>query len=43
MSTAEITVRPYQPGDEQGILRLFNQVFRENDPGYRGRGLDHWG
>ena len=28
----EVTIRPYQSGDEVGILALFNQVFGENNP-----------
>lgn len=42
MSTPEITVRPYRPGDEDGILRLFNAVFAEDDPGHALRSRAHW-
>ncbi len=40
--TANWTVRPYRPGDEQGILRLFNEVFSETDPTFTPRPLAHW-
>jgi len=42
LSTTDIEVRPYQPGDEDGILTLFNEVFGEDDKTYRARGLAHW-
>lgn len=39
----EIDIRPYQPGDEAGILRSFNLVFREVcGPGYVDRDLAVW-
>lgn len=42
MTAPEITVRPYRPGDEEGILRLFNEVFAEDDPGHLLRTRAHW-
>lgn len=36
------TVRPYEPGDEEGILRLFNEVFSEGNPGFVPRTLEVW-
>lgn len=39
----ELTLRPYAPGDEAGILASFNLVFREVcGPGYVDRDLTHW-
>ncbi|MFG0317971.1 MAG: GNAT family N-acetyltransferase [Planctomycetota bacterium JB042] len=42
MSAPDITVRPYRPGDEDGILRLFNEVFAEDDPAHALRSRAHW-
>lgn len=42
LNPTDIEVRPYRPGDEDGILTLFNDVFGEDDKGYRARGLAHW-
>lgn len=42
MSSQEIIVRPYQEGDEDGILTLFNEVFGEDDSEYSQRSLRHW-
>lgn len=40
---ADVTIRPYQPGDEAGIVRSFNVVFREVcGPGYQDRTMDAW-
>lgn len=36
------TVRPYEAGDEEGILRLFNEVFAEGNPAFVPRTLDLW-
>lgn len=36
------TVRPYEPGDEEGILRLFNTSFSEGNPGFVPRTLETW-
>ena len=38
----EWTVRPYEPGDEEGILPLFNEVFAEGNPSFEPRTLAHW-
>jgi hypothetical protein len=35
-------VRPYEPGDEQGIVDLFNRVFSEGNPSFEPRTLDEW-
>ena len=35
-------VRPYQPGDEKGILQLFNEVFAEGDENFQSRTLAQW-
>ncbi|MFO0982540.1 MAG: GNAT family N-acetyltransferase [Planctomycetota bacterium] len=35
-------IRPYRPGDEQGILQLFNIVFGEGDPAFVPRTLAQW-
>ena len=42
MTLAPFTVRPYRPGDEYGILRLFNDVFAVGNPDFVPRPLDHW-
>lgn len=42
MSSPQITVRPFQPGDEVGLLTLFNGVFAEDDPSYRARTAEQW-
>lgn len=42
MSSTDLTIRPYEPGDEAGILRLFNAVFAEDDPGYADRAEAAW-
>lgn len=39
---SQFTVRPYEPGDEEGILRLFNGVFAEGNPGFVPRTLEVW-
>jgi hypothetical protein len=41
MSTSPL-IRPYRPGDEHAILRLFNRVFAEDDPGFSPRTLEQW-
>ena len=38
----EYIVRPYRPGDEQGILDLFYRVFREDNPDMPPRSLAEW-
>lgn len=43
MSERQLTIRPYQPGDEERILETFNLVFREIcGEGYVDRTLDFW-
>lgn len=43
MATSDsITIRLYRPGDEAGILALFNEVFAEDDPGFRPRTMAEW-
>jgi len=43
MTLPELTIRPYQPGDEHGILATFNLVFREVcGPGYVDRTMAQW-
>ncbi|MBU0754142.1 MAG: GNAT family N-acetyltransferase, partial [Planctomycetes bacterium] len=36
------TVRPYEPGDEEGILKLFNTVFSEVNPKFEHRTMEEW-
>ena len=39
----DLVIRPYEPGDEQGILETFNLVFREVcGEGYRDRTPAEW-
>ena len=41
--SSELTIRPYEAGDEQAILRTFNLVFREVcGPDYVDRTLEQW-
>ncbi|MHC4844968.1 MAG: hypothetical protein ACYTCU_02290 [Planctomycetota bacterium] len=40
MST--FSVRPYEPGDEEGLLALFNRVFAEGNPSFEPRTLETW-
>ncbi|MBL9078854.1 MAG: hypothetical protein JNL08_15215 [Planctomycetes bacterium] len=43
MSQPDLTIRPYRPGDEHGILATFNLVFREVcGGGYVDRTLEQW-
>ena len=37
-----VGIRFYEPGDEEGILALFNAVFAEGDPAHRPRPMAHW-
>jgi hypothetical protein len=39
---SEFTVRLYEPGDEVGILDLFNRTFSEDNPGFVPRTLELW-
>lgn len=41
-TSREIEVRTYQPGDEHGILDLFNEVFGADSPQAPKRTLEHW-
>lgn len=41
-STSELTIRPYQPGDEYGILDCFNRTFAEIDVGFVPRSMEFW-
>ena len=36
------TIRRYEPGDEEGILNLFNEVFSEINPDFVHRQMDEW-
>ncbi len=36
------TIRNYQPGDEDGILQLLNEVFAEDNPDYTPRTMQQW-
>jgi len=40
--TAGFRVRPFRPGDEHGILALFNEVFAVGNPDFVPRTLAHW-
>ncbi len=40
MTAGDLIIRPFEPGDEQGVLELFNTVFAEDDEGVRS--LEHW-
>lgn len=42
MNSQDIEIRPYQEGDIEGILDLFNRVFGEGDPGYHERSRKLW-
>ena len=42
MSAGGYAVRPYESGDEEGILRLFNEVFGEGDENFQPRSLGQW-
>ncbi len=39
---SSFTVRPYEPGDEEGIVSLFNAVFSEGNPDFAGRTVEEW-
>jgi len=39
---SEFTVRLYEPGDEVGILDLFNRTFSEDNPGFVPRTPEVW-
>ena len=38
----EIAIREYRPGDEAGILALFNRAFAQVDPDFEPRDLETW-
>jgi hypothetical protein len=42
MSAPAYQVRPYQSGDEHGILEAFNRIFARVDPTFRPRTLEEW-
>ncbi len=39
---SSFSVRPYEPGDEVGILSLFNRVFAEGNPAFVPRTMATW-
>ena len=39
---SEFEVRPYEAGDEEGIVALFNRVFSEGNPGFEKRTVEDW-
>jgi hypothetical protein len=39
---SSFTVRPYEPGDEEGLLALFNRVFSEGNPAFVPRTMEAW-
>ncbi len=41
-SVEDVNIRPYRPGDGQGILDLLNEVFAEDDAAYEPRTTDQW-
>jgi hypothetical protein len=42
MTQKKWIVRPYEPGDEEGIVKLFNEVFSEVNPKFEPRTLEEW-
>lgn len=42
MTKKKWTIRPYEPGDEAGILALFNGVFSEVNPDFVHRTMEEW-
>src|SRR5262249_17522373 len=42
MAAPKYVIRPFQPGDEEGILATFNAVFGENDPAFVPRTREEW-
>lgn len=38
----DLQIRPYQPGDEQKIVALLNEVFAADNPDYQPRSLAQW-
>jgi hypothetical protein len=39
---SQFSVRPYEPGDEEGLLDLFNRVFAEGNPAFVPRTMETW-
>ena len=39
---AEYDIRPYRPGDEEGIVACFNEVFGAEDPDFEPRTMAEW-
>jgi len=39
---SSFSVRPYEPGDEEQVLRVFNTVFGEGNPDYQPRTMETW-
>ena len=39
---SDTTIRPYEPGDEEQILDLFNRVFSEDNPDFEPRDMATW-
>ena len=42
MAAPKYEIRPFRPGDEEGILATFNAVFGENDPAFVPRTRAEW-
>jgi len=42
MAAPRYDIRPFRPGDEEGILATFNAVFGENDPAFVPRTRAEW-
>jgi hypothetical protein len=42
MNKMDWTIRAYEPGDEEGILALFNEVFSEINPDFEPRTMAEW-
>jgi hypothetical protein len=42
MDAQSYSIRPYQPGDENAILRLFNEVFSAGAEDFKPRRLEEW-
>ncbi|MGQ0553789.1 MAG: GNAT family N-acetyltransferase [Planctomycetota bacterium] len=39
---SQFNIRPYEPGDEVGIVALWNRVFSEGNPRHVDRNVEHW-
>ena len=42
MAAAKYEIRPFRPGDEEGIIACFNAAFGENNPGFVARTREEW-